>query len=1026
MSESQEIKQRQPGNSALASVTPDRVPAELAGKSGAEFWQSLEELSGTDRFKDYMQREYPTQASRLLDLPERRTVIKLMGASLALAGFNSCTRQPDEKIVPYAKNPESLIPGQPLYFATAMPWAAGAIGLLVENHMGRPTKTEGNELHPASLGATDSFAQASVLDLYDPDRATRVSNRGRISTWEEFLTVTRAQLNVQAQRQGAGLRILSGTVTSPTLANQARELLAAFPLATWTQYEAINRDNARAGAIAALGQDVSVHASFDKAKTIVSFEHDFLGGGPEQVRAAREFTKNRRVRKDTTLMNRLYVVESAPTQTGAMADHRLPMRFSDVGNVARLVAKRLGVAVAAAGEVSAETARFAEALTKDLEGSKGVSIVTCGDSQPPAVHAIVHAINAALGNVGKTVKYLPPVECLPQATGQVDALRALVADMNAGRVEVLVLLDSNPLFDAPADLNFRDALAKVPFRAQLADRENETTLACDWIVPSAHFLESWSDAKAFDGTVTLVQPLIAPLFGGKTQHDVVAALGGLAGQSSYDLVRDFWKKQKADAFDLNWRRWLHDGVVAGTQAAAIAPTLKALDDKPAQSAAGLEVAFKPDPTLWDGRFANNGWLQELPKPLTKVTWDNTIHVSPRTATELGLAVGDLVTITVEGRKATGPVWVSPGHSDNCVTVYLGGGRTHCGHVGVGAGFDAYPLRSSATMWSAGGATLAKTGEKIGIASVQDHVDYDVVQNETQKREIMRVRGLASFAKDPHSLDPAARAGRPDHGAHGPTSMYTAPVLGEIERKQRLVSEYQWGMVIDLNSCTGCGACVTACISENNIPVVGKDQVLRGREMHWIRIDRYFEGPKENPRFHNQPLPCMQCENAPCETVCPVGATTHSPEGLNEMTYNRCVGTRYCSNNCPYKVRHFNFLLYSDFATETLKLQRNPDVSVRSRGVMEKCTYCVQRINQARITAKREERSIREGEVVTACQQVCPAAAITFGNVADKQSAVSKLKSEPHNYALLDEELQTRPRTTFLSKVTNQNPELEMT
>jgi molybdopterin-containing oxidoreductase family iron-sulfur binding subunit len=490
-------------------------------------------------------------------------------------------------------------------------------------------------------------------------------------------------------------------------------------------------------------------------------------------------------------------------------------------------------------------------------------------------------------------------------------------------------------------------------------------------------------------------------------------------------VRGYWQKQKADGFDLNWRRWLHDGLVAGTQSAPVTTTLKAIDDKPAQSAPGLEVVFKPDPTLWDGRFANNGWLQELPKPITKITWDNTIHVSPRTASELGLDVGDVVTVDVGGRKATGPVWVSPGHSDRCVTVYFGGGRSKCGHVGSNTGFDAYPLRSSTAMWSASGATLAKTGDKTKIASVQDHVDYEVVQHETEKREIMRVRSVANFAKDPSSLDAEARTGRPEH-AHGPTSMYTLPVEGEKERGQRLVSEYQWGMVIDLGACTGCGACVTACIAENNIPVVGKDQVLRGREMHWMRIDRYFEGPKESPRFHNQPLPCMQCENAPCETVCPVGATTHSPEGLNEMTYNRCVGTRYCSNNCPYKVRHFNFLLYSDYATETLKLQRNPDVTVRSRGVMEKCTYCVQRINQARITAKREDRSIRDGEVVTACQQVCPAAAITFGNIKDKNSAVAKLKDEPHNYSLLDEELQTKPRTTHLAKVSNPNPELELT
>ena len=1014
-----------PATRPMAGTTPDRpatdVPEELSGKTGSSFWSSLEELSGTERFKDFLAREYPSQLSRFLDLPERRTVLKLMGASLALAGFNSCTRQPEERIVPYAKNPEALIPGQPLYFATAMPWASGAIGLLVENHMGRPTKIEGNEMHPASLGATDSFAQAAVLDLYDPDRGTAVTNRGRVSTWEEFVTALRENLNVQSARQGAGLRVLSTTINSPTLANQVKELLALYPRATWTQYEPVHRDHARAGAVTAFGQDVSVHAQYDQARVVVSFEHDFLCGGPEQVRAARDFTRNRKARGATKAMNRLYVVESSPTSTGAMADHRLSKRSSDVGLVARALAKKLGVDVAAP-ELDANTRRFVDALAKDLQAAAGTSILVCGESQPPFVHALVHAMNGKLGNLGKTVQLLPPVECLPQEKSQVEALRDLVADMNAGRVEVLLVIDGNPVFDAPADLGFSAALAKVPFRAHFAAADTETARASDWYVPSAHFLESWSDARAFDGTVSIIQPLIAPLYGSRGVHDLLAVLTNQPGVSAYDQVRNFWQKQKADGFDANWRRWLHDGVIAGTQVAPLSLSVKALSDQPIAPAAGMEVVFRPDPTVWDGRFANNGWLQELPKPITKITWDNTIHLSPRTAEKLGVGVGDVVRVTLGGRKVAGPVWVSPGHADECATVFFGSGRAHCGHVGAGAGFDAYPLRASGAMWSASGATIEKTGDTVKIASTQEHVDYEVVQQEVEKREILRVRSFTAFTADPHSLDAKAREGKPNHP--GEKSLYAAAVAGEVERGARLVNENQWGMVIDLSSCTACGACVTACISENNIPVVGKDQILRGREMHWIRIDRYFEGPKEDPRIHHQPIPCMQCENAPCETVCPVGATTHSPEGLNEMTYNRCVGTRYCSNNCPYKVRRFNFLLYSDYATESLKMQRNPDVTVRSRGVMEKCTYCVQRINQARITAKREDRSIRDGEVVTACQQVCPAEAITFGNIQDKNSAVSKLKSEKHNYSLLDEELQTRPRTTFLAKIRNPNPELE--
>ncbi len=994
------------------------VASELSGKNGSSFWQSLEEIADTDRFKDFIQREYPSQMSRFLDAPERRTVLKLMGASLALAGFNSCTRQPDEKIVPYAKSPEDLIPGLPLYFATAMPWAAGSIGLLVENHMGRPTKIEGNELHPASLGATDSFAQGTVLGLYDPDRATTITERGRTRTWEEFLDALRPAANVQAQRQGRGLRILSTTVTSPTLAAQVEKLQKLYPQATWTQYEPVNRDNARAGAIAAFGADAHVHAHYDKARTIVALDHDFLGGGPELVRATRDFMHNRKGRKATQEMNRLYVVEVAPTRTGAMADHRIAARPSQIGAIARALAKKLGLSVSAQ-ELSGKAAHFVDALAKELQGANGASIVTCGDAQPAQIHALVHAINAKLGNFGATLHRLPPVDAMPQATGHVEALQKLVTEMNAGQVELLIVLGGNPVFDAPVDLNFAGALSKVHLRVRVGQYTDETSRGCDWLVPEAHFLESWSDTRAADGTVALVQPLIAPLYGGKTAHDIVAALTNDSGMSSYDIVRAHWHGEKPDSFETNWRRWLHDGVIPDTAAADVNGAPKDWSDQPSVAVSGFEIALCPDPTIWDGRFANNGWLQESPKPMTKVVWENTVYLSPTTAEHMSLDVGDIVEVEVGGRKVRGPVWVAPGHADECATIHFGYGSQFSGHVAKEEGFDAYPIRTTSAMWMAGGVTLRKTGDTTKIATTQDHVDYDVVEREVEKRELLRVRPLEEFKRDPHSLPKATR----ELESEGAPSIYDAQVGAEIDEGRRQVGDYAWGMVIDLSACTACGACVTACVAENNIPVVGKDQVRRGRHMHWIRVDRYFEGPKEDPRMHSQPVPCMQCENAPCELVCPVEATTHSPEGLNEMTYNRCVGTRYCSNNCPYKVRRFNFLLYSDYATETLKMQRNPDVSVRSRGVMEKCTYCVQRINQARIAAKRDERKIKEGEVVTACQQVCPAAAITFGDIRDLNSAVAKLKTEPHNYSLLGE-LQTRPRTTYLAKIRNPNPDLE--
>jgi molybdopterin-containing oxidoreductase family iron-sulfur binding subunit len=1009
------------GAPATFAPAPAADPAgapfpELAGAQGPGFWQSLEQLAGTERFQDFVRREYPDQFARLMDPPERRTVLKFMGASLALAGFTSCTKQPEERILPYAKNPESTIPGVPLYFATAMPWARGAIGLLVENHQGRPTKVEGNELHPASLGATDAIAQASVLELYDPDRSTTLRKRGRQASYDDFLADVRAALNVQSAKQGAGFAIVLPLVTSPTLARQLREVQQAFPRARIAQWEPIHRDQARAGAQAAYGRDLVPLPDFSKAKVVLSLEADFLGGGPECVRATREFS----TRAAGSQLNRLYVLESSPSVTGTMADHRLPLRSEDVEGVARSIARALGVEVEApadpAGRGSPALQAWVAAVAKDLQQNSGACVVVAGDWQPAAVHHLAAAMNERLGNVGKTVRLVPPVDCFPQEKGQTESLRELAAEMAAGRVELLMLLGVNPVFDAPADLSFAAALEKVGLRVHHGLYEDETGRLCDWHVPAAHFLESWSDARASDGTISIVQPLIAPLHGGRDVHELVNAVLG-KGESAHDAVRATWQAERPDDFERNWRRWLHDGVVPGTAAAAVQAGVKAVRAPLAARGAGIEVVFRPDPTIWDGRFANNGWLQELPKPVTKLTWENTVQLAPATAARLGLATGDVVELEVGGRKARGPVWVSPGHAPDCATVHLGYGRARAGHVGEGAGFDAYALRTSAAAWSAAGGALRPTGERVALASTQEHVDYEIVQTEVQKRKILRVRAVDRFQADPHSLESADRL----HD-HGDTSLYTAHVAQEIERQKRPVGEYQWGMVIDLNACTACGACVTACQSENNIAVVGKEQVLKGREMHWIRVDRYFQGPADAPRIHNQPVPCMQCENAPCENVCPVGATQHSPEGLNEMVYNRCVGTRYCANNCPYKVRRFNFLLYSDYVTETLKLQRNPDVTVRSRGVMEKCTYCVQRINTARITAEREDRKIRDGEIVTACQQACPAGAIAFGDIANPTTAVSRLKAEPHNYALI-EELNTRPRTTYLARITNQNPEL---
>ncbi|MFO1008432.1 MAG: TAT-variant-translocated molybdopterin oxidoreductase [Planctomycetota bacterium] len=1005
---------------ADATLSETTMIADGEVRGAKRFWKSLDEVDGRETFEQFVQREYPSQSHVFQDPPQRREFLKLMGASLALAGVTAaCTRQPKEKIYAYAKNPESTLPGKALYFATTMPWGAGALGLVVESHEGRPTKIEGNELHPSSLGATDVTAQATVLGLYDPQRSQNLFERATIRTWSDFCAGLKAALGEETSSQGAGVRILTGSVVSPTLEAQIQEVLKAYPKARWVVWEPVNRDHARRGAMMAFGRDVDVLPDLEKASVVLSLEADFLAG-PEGVRNTKAFSKRRKVRAGGVVeMNRLYVAESAPSITGASADHRLAIRSSDVDAFARKVARALGVKnVGGAEAADARLDRFAEAVAKDLAAHKGASLVLAGASQPPHVHALAHAMNAALGNVGKTLAYVPPAEAAN--AGHLEGLQQLVQEMNSGAVRLLVVSDTNPVYTAPADLGFADALAKVKLRVHHGLYRDETALGCDWHVNAAHYLESWSDARAVDGTLSLVQPLIAPLYNGKTAHEVVAALVEKTTMSPYDIVREHWQKALgAEGFEAKWRRALHDGVLAGSAANALSVELQNLQLPAPTPVQGMELTFVPDPSIHDGRYALNGWLQELPKPLTKLTWDNVVQLSPATAKRLGIESGDVVELELAGRKVRGPAWIQPGQADDSVQIALGFGRTQAGSFATNLGFDAYQLRTSTGAWIAGGLQVRKTGDTIKLASTQGHDRLDVTPEgiaiEGRKNDVLRVGTIDRFRQAPEayylSAEEAAHHGE-GHG-EGDTSIYPKHARGE----------YAWGMVIDLNACTACNACVIACQSENNIPVVGKKEILRGREMHWIRIDRYFEGDRERPRIHAQPLPCMQCENAPCETVCPVAATSHGPEGLNEMTYNRCVGTRYCANNCPYKVRRFNFFLYSDYSTESLKLGRNPDVTVRSRGVMEKCTYCVQRINRARLAAHKQGRKVEDGAIVTACQQVCPADAIVFGNVDDPKSRVAALKAQPHNFGLLAE-LNTFPRTTYLGKVVNPNPELE--
>ena len=1004
----------------------EAIAAKLQHDGARRLWRSLDELAGTPEYEAFLHDEFPNdpekepQSSR--QGLSRREVLKLMAASAALSGLTACTKLPAQKIVPYVRAPEEIIPGKPLFYATSMVDRGVAIGLLVESHMGRPTKVEGNPDHPGSLGASNIFCQASVLTLWDPDRSQVVLREGRISDWPAFLAVADDLRGNLASTKGAGLRILTETTSSPTFAAQMRSLLEQFPSAKWYTHEPCGDYAAHQGARLAFGRNVNSVYRFDKAAVVVSLDCDFLSDGAASVRHARDFANWRGIDTPQAQMNRLYVVESTPSITGAAADHRLPMRCGEIEIFARALAAALGLPLQSTGSGVSDLRgqwpdQWLKALVRDLQNHRGASLVVAGASQSPAVHALAHAMNAALGNAGQTVVYTDPIELSPEN----DSLPELAKEIEAGQVSTLFILGSNPVFTAPADLQFAQQLLKVPLRVHCGLYDDETAELCHWHVPQAYFLESWSDARAYDGTVGIVQPLIAPLYHGRSLHELVAVLTGDVGKSDHDVVRDFWRTQhsqpSAEPFEDFWEKTLNDGVMAGTALPALSTRLSLdygkLPAPPALNQQAIEVVFRPDPTIGDGRWANNAWLQELPKPLTKITWDNAVALSPATAWRLGLTTGDVVNLNIGGWQASGPVWAVPGHADNSATVTLGYGRRRAGHVGSGFGLNGYLLRTSSTPAVANGLRIEKTGKNYLMATTQIHHpierNHRQVEEESENafaRDLVRIATLEEFRKNPQF------AKEPDEEATKNLSLYP-PFKYE---------GYAWGMSIDLSRCTGCEACVVACYAENNIAVVGKYEVMAGRDMQWIRVDNYYRGSLENPESYFQPVPCMHCEQAPCELVCPVGATVHSSEGLNEMVYNRCVGTRYCSNNCPYKVRRFNFKLYSDWVTPSLYGLRNPDVTVRSRGVMEKCTYCVQRINETKINAEKENRLVRDGEIQTACQQACPSQAIIFGNINDPNSRVSKLKHQTRDYSLLAE-LNTRPRTTYLAKLRNPNPEI---
>jgi len=976
------------------------------------YWRSLAQIEQRPEYRNALEREFIDQdPSSIPEGISRRDMITLVGASLSLAGLTGCDiiRRPEHEIVPFVTMPEELVPGIPRYYATTMPFGRSAHGLIVESHEGRPTKIEGNPAHPASLGASSSRIQGSVLNLYDPDRSQAVRLKGETKSWNDFVTAW-GEL-AKAHADGSGLAILSESYSSPTLARLATEFRTRFPKATWAIYDAISDENRLAGLKAATGRDVDAMLKFDQATVILTLDADPLLTDPEMVRHTRGFAAGRRAGATGGTMNRLYAVEGVFSLTGAMADHRLRLQSSQIAAFLSALAGVIGGGTSQAPQ--GVDPKFLDAVAKDLQANRGKSLIVAGDRQPAAVHAAVCALNNTLGNTGKTVSYF---ETKDAALPSLASLTALVDAMKAGSIQTLLVLGGNPVYDAPADLDFAAAMAKVPHSIALTHSVDETSSRAEWHIPRAHYLESWGDARALGGTLSVVQPLILPLFGGKTPIEVLGAMLAGKDRPGYDIVRETWKPILGGEaeFDKKWNRILHDGLMPGSELPEVTPAIagQAVADlgrlraEGASASQAMEIVFLPSPALHDGRYANDGWLQELPDPMTKIVWDNPALISPKTAETLKVESEDMVRVTYANRSLDIPVSILPGMADNVVALTLGYGRANVGRIGSGVGFNTYTLRSSNSIGFGSGVTVNKLANTFSFSQTQEH-------GSMEGRPLVReatVAELRSESKEEEHLT--------SRGVYEETSPHFS--LWDPHKYDR---GHQWGMTIDLNTCTGCNACMIACQSENNVPVVGKDQVKRGREMQWLRIDRYFAGePEGSPEVVFQPIPCMHCEDAPCEQVCPVAATVHDAEGLNVMVYNRCIGTRYCSNNCPYKVRHFNFYNFTKDTPDILKLAMNPDVTVRSRGVMEKCTYCVQRISRAKIDTKLAGREIKDGDVKTACQQACPAGAIEFGDIRDQSSRVAKAKADPRNYTLLDE-LNTKPRTTYLKKVRNPNPEL---
>ncbi len=987
---------------------------EMKNIKGKEYWRSLDQLADTPEFRELLEKEFPEDAAEMKNPLTRRNFLSLMGASLALAGLSAC-RRPVEKIIPYVKAPEQTIPGIPRYYATTMPIGTSAYGVVVESHEGRPTKIEGNEQHPSSMGKSNTWMQASILDLYDPDRSQRPVNNGEDKDWTDFVGFWRSLYEDYRQNKGLGLAILSDSFSSPSLSRMKDEFKKKFPAATWTCYAPISQETVYRGISLASGSSYHPLYHYQQADVILSLDSDFLLTENENIVQTKGFAAGRRVNSISDKMNRLYMVESSYSTTGAMADHRLRLPSSQIAGFVFLLAgelKKQGIPVVGTDEIILEgeikaNRKWISAVSKDLIANRGKSLVVAGYCQPAGVHALVFLINHALGNVGKSVTYR---ELTDLCESQVSDLIRLTGQMKEGTVKTLIMLGGNPVYNAPADLDFANALGKVENTIHLSPSMDETSHRVHWHIPQAHYLESWGDCRSANGSLSLIQPLIAPLFDSHSMLELLFLINEGSEGKGYEITRQTWKKfLPKKEFEKNWRHVLHDGVLPISHLPEIHPKINMKSilghfrNNPIQvnipDENNLEIVFHTSPAVYDGRFSNIGWLQELPDSVSKLSWDNAALVSHKTANTLGIKNEDLIVLNLQGRETVIPVWILPGLADFSVSVMLGYGRTSAGRIGNGVGFDVYRLRTSQSINFDLGLTIRKTLDRHTLANTQDH-------SSMEGRPLVREATLAEYQKNPGFAE----------------KMVDHPPLVSLWEEHPYEEGYQWGMSIDLNSCTGCNACTIACQSENNIPIIGKEQVKNGREMHWIRIDRYFSGDVDDPEMVHQPVACHHCEMAPCEQVCPVAATVHDEEGLNLMTYNRCIGTRYCSNNCPYKVRRFNFFNYTNDLPEIVKMVQNPDVTVRSRGVMEKCTYCLQRISAAKINSKNENRDVQDGDIQTACQQACPANAIVFGNINDPESAVSKAKKNNRKYEMLAE-LNLKPRTSYLARLRNPNPEL---